>query len=70
MTALAGTDAALRERARRVIPGGMWGHLNAARLPQGYDSLVGERGQGQREQDEDGKFHGRGCEGREAGSGN
>jgi glutamate-1-semialdehyde 2,1-aminomutase len=36
MTTLAGTDAALRDRARRVIPGGMWGHLNAARLPPGY----------------------------------
>jgi hypothetical protein len=23
-------DALLRARARRVIPGGMWGHLNAA----------------------------------------
>ena len=29
-------DAALRERARRVIPGGMWGHMNAANLPDGY----------------------------------
>lgn len=29
-------DAALRERAQRVVPGGMWGHLNAARLPDGY----------------------------------
>ncbi len=29
-------DAALRERARRVVPGGMWGHLNAAALPSGY----------------------------------
>lgn len=29
-------DAALRERARQVIPGGMWGHLNVARLPAGY----------------------------------
>lgn len=29
-------DAALRERARRVIPGAMWGHMNAARLPGGY----------------------------------
>jgi glutamate-1-semialdehyde 2,1-aminomutase len=26
----------LRARARRVVPGGMWGHLNAARLPEGY----------------------------------
>jgi len=29
-------DAALRTRARRVIPGGMYGHLNVARLPEGY----------------------------------
>jgi glutamate-1-semialdehyde 2,1-aminomutase len=29
-------DAALRERARHVIPGGLWGHLNAANLPEGY----------------------------------
>ena len=30
------TDAKLRARAERVVPGGMWGHLNAARLPEGY----------------------------------
>jgi glutamate-1-semialdehyde 2,1-aminomutase len=29
-------DAALRLRASRVIPGGMYGHLNVARLPPGY----------------------------------
>ena len=29
-------DATLRARAQRVVPGGMWGHLNAARLPDGY----------------------------------
>ncbi len=29
-------DTALRARARNVIPGGMWGHLNAANLPEGY----------------------------------
>ncbi|MBI0320519.1 aminotransferase class III-fold pyridoxal phosphate-dependent enzyme, partial [Streptomyces javensis] len=29
-------DDALRARARAVIPGGLWGHLNAARLPEGY----------------------------------
>ena len=29
-------DAMLRARASRVVPGGMWGHLNAARLPEGY----------------------------------
>ncbi|HEY4250539.1 MAG TPA: aminotransferase class III-fold pyridoxal phosphate-dependent enzyme [Roseomonas sp.] len=32
----ASRDAALRHRARRVIPGGLWGHLNAANLPPGY----------------------------------
>ncbi|PHK95513.1 glutamate-1-semialdehyde 2,1-aminomutase [Pseudoroseomonas rhizosphaerae] len=30
------SDAALRARAQAVIPGGLWGHLNAARLPEGY----------------------------------
>lgn len=34
--AAASQDASLRERARRVIPGGLWGHLNAANLPEGY----------------------------------
>ena len=29
-------DAMLQARAQRVVPGGMWGHLNAARLPEGY----------------------------------
>jgi glutamate-1-semialdehyde 2,1-aminomutase len=29
-------DAALRTRARSVIPGGLYGHLNVARLPPGY----------------------------------
>lgn len=29
-------DKALRERAQRVIPGGMWGHQNATPLPAGY----------------------------------
>src|ERR1700730_13923022 len=29
-------DAALRTPAQRVIPGGMYGHLNVARLPPGY----------------------------------
>jgi glutamate-1-semialdehyde 2,1-aminomutase len=29
-------DSALRRRARKVIPGGMWGHMNVARLPPGY----------------------------------
>lgn len=29
-------DAGLRARARKVVPGGLWGHLNAANLPPGY----------------------------------
>ena len=29
-------DRQLRDRARRVIPGGMYGHKNVARLPKGY----------------------------------
>lgn len=29
-------DARLRERAAKVIPGGMFGHMNVARLPAGY----------------------------------
>jgi glutamate-1-semialdehyde 2,1-aminomutase len=29
-------DSALRARAARVVPGGMWGHQNAAGLPDGY----------------------------------
>ena len=35
-TNIANRDQALRERAKRVIPGGMWGHMNAARLPPEY----------------------------------
>jgi glutamate-1-semialdehyde 2,1-aminomutase len=33
---LSSDEAALRARALRVIPGGMWGHMNVARLPPGY----------------------------------
>ena len=29
-------DSELRRRAHAVIPGGLWGHLNADRLPEGY----------------------------------
>ena len=35
-THAAPNDTDLRRRAARVIPGGLWGHLNAARLPEGY----------------------------------
>jgi glutamate-1-semialdehyde 2,1-aminomutase len=46
-------DAALRERARRVIPGGMYGHGNVAMLPEGYPQFF-ERGHGCRIVDVDG----------------
>ncbi len=47
------TDAQLRQRAARVIPGGMWGHLNAANLPPGYPQFFA-RGEGCRLWDVDG----------------
>jgi len=38
-------DEALRARALRVIPGGMWGHMNVARLAPGYPQFFrGARG--------------------------
>ncbi len=47
-------DDSLRARARRVTPGGMTGHLNAAHLPSGYPQFF-ERGQGCRLWDVDGR---------------
>jgi len=47
-------DAELRRRARTVIPGGLWGHLNAANLPDGYPQFF-ERGEGCRVIDVDGR---------------
>jgi len=47
-------DAALRQRARQVIPGGLWGHLNAARLPEGYPQYFAEA-EGCRLRDVDGR---------------
>ena len=47
-------DQALRQRARRVVPGGMTGHLNAAALPTGYPQFF-QRGQGCRLWDVDGR---------------
>ncbi len=46
-------DTALRERARKVIPGGMWGHMNAKRLPQGFPQFFAEA-KGTRLRDVDG----------------
>jgi len=53
-TNLADRDAALRERAKRVIPGGMWGHMNAARLPPEYPQYFA-RGEGARIWDVNGR---------------
>ncbi|WP_119391053.1 aminotransferase class III-fold pyridoxal phosphate-dependent enzyme [Taklimakanibacter lacteus] len=47
-------DAQLRERAARVIPGGMWGHLNAAKLPANYPQYF-VRGEGCHLWDADGR---------------
>ena len=47
-------DAMLRARARLVVPGGMWGHLNAARLPEGYPQFFSSA-EGCRVRDVDGR---------------
>jgi glutamate-1-semialdehyde 2,1-aminomutase len=47
-------DQSLRERARRVIPGGMYGHLSARRLPAQYPQFYA-RVQGSRAWDVDGR---------------
>ncbi len=46
-------DASLRARAASVVPGGMWGHQNAANLPHGYPQFF-SRGDGCRVWDVDG----------------
>ena len=38
-------DQSLRERASRVVPGGMWGHMRAGGLPAGYPQFFA-RGEG------------------------
>jgi glutamate-1-semialdehyde 2,1-aminomutase len=48
------SNRALCARASRVIPGGMWGHQNAARLPVGYPQFFA-RGEGCRTWDVDGR---------------
>jgi glutamate-1-semialdehyde 2,1-aminomutase len=47
-------DDALRERARRVIPGGMYGHLATSRLGPAYPQFMA-RGEGARAWDVDGR---------------
>ena len=46
-------DRALRARAARVVPGGLWGHMNAARLPAAYPQFF-DRAKGARLWDVDG----------------
>ncbi len=46
-------DSALRQRARRVVPGGMWGHMNVTNLPEGYPQFFA-RAEGARLWDVDG----------------
>ncbi len=48
-------DAALRARASRVIPGGLWGHMNARLLPEGYPQFF-VRAEGCRLHDADGRL--------------
>jgi glutamate-1-semialdehyde 2,1-aminomutase len=47
-------DQKLRARARRVVPGGMYGHMRAAGLPDGYPQFF-ERGEGCHIWDVDGR---------------
>jgi glutamate-1-semialdehyde 2,1-aminomutase len=47
-------DQKLRARARRVVPGGMFGHMRAAGLPDGYPQFF-ERGEGCHVWDVDGR---------------
>lgn len=49
-------DAMLRARASKVVPGGMWGHLHAARLPEGYPQFFA-RGEGAKLWDVDGNAY-------------
>ena len=53
-SATTSNDAALRQRASRVIPGGLWGHMNAARLPENYPQFF-TRAEGCRLVDVDGR---------------
>jgi glutamate-1-semialdehyde 2,1-aminomutase len=47
-------DTALRARAAKVVPGGMWGHQNVSRLPAGYPQYF-ERAEGCRTWDANGR---------------
>lgn len=49
-------DKALRARAARVVPGGMWGHQSVSRLPAGYPQYF-ERAAGCRTWDVNGRSY-------------
>ncbi len=49
-------DSSLRARARKVVPGGMWGHQNAANLPENYPQFFA-RAEGARIWDVDGNMY-------------
>ena len=49
-------DGALRARAHLVVPGGMWGHQNAAGLPDGYPQFFASA-EGCRIRDVDGRSY-------------
>ncbi len=53
LAAARAADAALRTRALSVIPGGMYGHMNVAKMPDGYPQFM-TRGAGSRMWDADG----------------
>lgn len=49
-------DKSLRERAEKVIPGGMWGHTSIAALPKGYPQFFAQA-KGSRVTDTDGNHY-------------
>ena len=53
MSTVVGTDQALRARAAKVVPGGMYGHMNAVFMPPNFPQFFA-RGEGPRVWDVDG----------------
>jgi len=51
---IAGLDKSLRQRVLQVVPGGMYGHMRAAGLPEGYPQFFA-RGEGCHLWDVDGR---------------
>ena len=49
-------DKSLRKRAEKVIPGGMWGHMSIAALPEGYPQFFAQA-RGSRLTDIDGNHY-------------